>query len=56
LTSDYTEAVRGIDECLELIETMFTEGEGQGNDKFTKSLVSVSLAQVSSQNKMKISR
>jgi len=28
LTSDYTEAIRGIDECLGLIETMFTEGEG----------------------------
>lgn len=26
LTSDYTDAIRGIDECLELIETMFREG------------------------------
>ena len=26
LTSDYTEALRGIDECLELIDTMFREG------------------------------
>lgn len=45
MTSDYTEAIRGIDECLELIEHMFREGE-----------VQVSLAEVSNENRKKVSR